>query len=829
MRRIINESAQMRIISFVTLVIMYIGSWAQGSISGNVLQEDSVGIPASSVYLLNTKLGAATNSKGYFKIENIPAGQYTLVVSSVGYQKSRQVIDIQSSKTANVIIILPELVTDLQPLVVNSGSITGGRLGMKDMPGSAYYVSPRELEKFNHTDINRTLRNIPGVNIQEEEGFGLRPSIGLRGTSVDRNSKITLMEDGILMAPAPYSAPAAYYFPTAGRMQAIEVVKGSSQIKYGPFTTGGAINLISSAIPNELTAKVRISGGSFGMHTAHVNVGASNKNFGYLVETFQYGAEGFKELPNGANTGFDKQDYMVKLRANTNPDAKVYQSVTLKLLSVNEISNETYLGISDADFLINPIQRYAASQVDKITTNQRSVSLSHFARITKNIELNTVGYYSQFGRNWYKLNNMRDTNTAGSSVQLNAIVDNPENYPHLFAMMRGETDSHNGAFNVRANNRKYYSQGVQSTLGVKYLTGLVAHKIDFGVRLHYDNMDRFQWDDRYRMTNGVLLQTTTGTPGTESNRIEDAFAFASHLQYTVNYKKLTTSTGVRMERITMNGWNFGRNNVDRDFTDTNLVGTTNSVMAFMPGVSVDYKVNKQIQLFGGAHKGFAPSGNRVDTRPEESMNFEAGVKFNNHDYMAFNVCGFYTNYSNLLGVDLAASGGGGTTDLFNLGSAQVVGIESHVVYDPLAQQNLNLSLPITLSYTYTNAIFTSDFNNNGYGDWGVVQNGDQVPYIAPHQLSLNTSLEYKNWAIHLSSRFMDAMRTESGSGELVPELSTDSYFILDANVNYALNKHVSCFGGVNNFTNQSYIVARRPYGVRPGMPRMVQIGIKATF
>ena len=153
-----------------------------------------------------------------------------------------------------------------------------------DVPGSAQYIGPRQLEKFSYNDIQRILRDVPGVNIQEEDGYGLRPNIGMRGTGSERSSKITVMEDGVLMAPAPYAAPAAYYFPTAGRMQGVEVRKGSSQIKHGPYTTGGALNLISTQIPNEFAGHAEVLAGADDDRTIHAHVGHAFENVGFLFE-----------------------------------------------------------------------------------------------------------------------------------------------------------------------------------------------------------------------------------------------------------------------------------------------------------------------------------------------------------------------------------------------------------------------------------------------------------------------------------------------------------------------------------------------------------------
>ena len=142
--------------------------------------------------------------------------------------------------------------------------VSGGKEGARTMSGSAYVLDKADLEQFDFSDLNKVLSTIPGVYIRQEDGFGLRPNIGLRGVTSERSQKITLMEDGILITPAPYSAPAAYYMPNVSRMSTVEVVKGPATIKYGPNNVGGSVNLVTPAIPDEQTGFVDLGAGSDG-------------------------------------------------------------------------------------------------------------------------------------------------------------------------------------------------------------------------------------------------------------------------------------------------------------------------------------------------------------------------------------------------------------------------------------------------------------------------------------------------------------------------------------------------------------------------------------
>lgn len=812
----------MRFLLPLFLILSTAAIGQKATLSGTIMNIDSSSaLPGVSVYLDGTSKGAATNAKGFYEITEIDPGSYNLVVSSVGYFTLKKEVSFESGQHLEVNLSMIESVTTLTGVTV----MTGGSEGLKDIPGSAQYISPAEMQKFSYTDINRTLRAVPGVNLQEEDGFGLRPNIGLRGTGVERSSKISLMEDGILMAPAPYAAPAAYYFPTIGRMHAVEIMKGSSQIKYGPYTTGGAINLISTQIPDRFGGRVHLMGGSFGGKNLHAYVGNSHSNVSYLVETFQYSSDGFKDLDGGGNTGFNKEDYVAKVSVNTDADAKIRQTLMFKTGYMKEVSNETYLGLTQTDYDITPYRRYSGSQVDQMNTEQTQFSLTHTVIFSDKVNINTTLYRNDFSRNWYKLDKVKDG--SGSSAGIADILDDPEKFTESYGVITGTTSTNDDALTVKANNRDYYAQGVQMVGEFKPGRGeVVSHDIVAGVRVHTDQIDRFQWVDKYRMDEGVMELTDHGTPGTESNRVETADALAAFIQYKLKYEKLSVVPGLRYEHIGQTREDYGK--ADPDRTGVDLETRSNTVDVIIPGIGIDYQFSRYVSSFAGVHKGFAPPGSAEGADPEESVNYELGVRWTTRKGFYGQGVLFLNDYSNLLGSDLSAAGGAGTGDVYNAGAAESKGLELLVGYDIAFSKGSQISLPVSLTYTYTDAFFEESFES-GFEGWGTVSAGDQLPYLANHQFTLMLGVSHPKLAVNLSARFMDEMRTEPGTGTIPADQRTDAYFILDSSISYSVHKNIKLFGSVTNVNDSEYMVSRRPAGLRPGMPRSFMAGLKADF
>ena len=708
-----------------------------------------------------------------------------------------------------------DTIQHLDEVIIKANTILGNQFVAKNRTGSAYFISSKELAAFSATDISQVLSRVPGINFYEEDGFGLRPNLSIRGTSPQRSAKITLMEDGVLIAPAPYSAPAAYYFPTIFRMEAVELLKGSSQIQYGPHTTGGALNMVSTSIPDSFQARFKTNFGSFNSSQILTAVGDQKGPFGYLLEYANYNSDGFKNLDSNDHTGFDITDVVAKTRWIANKNAKNLQSVELKYHFYDERSNETYLGLTQHDFLKNPYQRYAASQGDLMEAQQQQVMVTHTIEFNKLFEMTTTGYFNQFKRNWYKLD---DVIFQGNKQSLAQVVSNPEEFSTHLELLTGAVDGAVNSLLLKANNRTYTSKGIQTKLDRHWYSSNGAfNDVEFGLRYHYDNEDRFQWEDGYQLINKDLVQNSEGVRGAQGNRISSATAFSSYLLYKWKHRGLTLTPGVRLEDITLMRTDYGSSDAQRTGSDLNE--RSNKVSVWIPGVGFNYTLSNQLSIFGGVHKGFSPPGSKTGEMPELSVNYELGSRFNLGSLSA-ELVGFVNDYENLLGSDNAASGGTGSLDQFNAGAVLVHGLEVLLNYQLITTSNFQW--PMSITYTLTNALFQTDFTSS-QELWGAVTIGDRVPYIPQHQWNINTGIVLPKLELNFNARYQGSFPTLAGIGPESKPLA--SYFIINAAARYKLSDQIDFKMNAINLLNEVYAASRVPAGFRAGHPFGLYAGI----
>lgn len=763
-----------------------------------------------------------TDADGEFSLENFPCQVCSLEISSLGFETLVLLVD-KAELTSPRSFQLQESVLNLGAVVIEGRSLTRGHLDAWKIPGSSHFLSSTELRKQQYTDPGRLLQNIPGVNVQEEEGYGLRPNIGIRGSGGDRSSKITLMEDGVLIAPAPYAEPAAYYFPLFGRMQGLEVLKGSSQIKYGPFTTAGAINVLSTAIPQSLSGKLSLRGGSFGGREVHAYAGTKKGVFSILAETFQIASDGFKALDGGGPTGFNLQDYVVKARLETANTAKgPYQMIEFKWQQSHELAHETYLGLTETDFESNPYRRYLGSQQDDINTKHQGLLATHVIRIAPQVELTTMVYHHKFSRNWYKLDALT---VSGQKISIaNGLAQDNATSPFYQALTGRYSGDH--TLWVKANNRKYVGQGLQTTLSMELpIKTWGTHHIDAGVRYHQDEADRFQWLDGYNAAGDQLILENAGVPGTESNRINSAAAWSGFVQYLWEIERWTFTPGLRYENIQMRREDFGKTDPQR--LGTAFTTSQNTAAIFIPGMGVSYQVQPGWALFTGVHRGFSPPGTNEGSLPEMSLNTEAGMRYFKNR-LGFKSVIFLDRYTNLLGKDLTASGGQGTGDIFNGGKAFSRGLELELKYHLQLKGSSQILMPVSLVYSYIETRFKHSFGSE-FEAWGNVKAGDWLPYIAPHRLYIQIGLESPKWKAEAIINYQSDMRSTAGQGPILPQALIPARTIFDFSLRYELNNQVSFFTQANNLFNTAYVAARHPAGLRPGLPRSIRGGVDIYF
>jgi len=740
---------------------------------------------------------------------------------------------------------LPPALPDEAPV---GETLVGRRRDARRVVGSAHVVNQETLERFEPDDVHRVLRGVPGVYVRDEDGVGLRPNIGMRGASSDRSAKVTLLEDGVLFGPAPYAAPAAYYFPLTTRMTGIEVWKGPAAIRQGPHTIGGAINLRTRPVPLTSTGGLDIGFGLVGpgreQSRLHGFAGdslalsgpLSGWSVGVLVEGARVESDGFKVIDGheDQSTGFVRDDVMLKARLGTSLVADVRHSLELKLGLQREESFESYLGLADDDFRAAPDRRYAASQDDAMTWLRTQGQLRYGLQVGA-VELDVVAYRHDLDRSWNKVNGVRGAPNLHDVLGFAEVGANPI----FLSRLQSSPDviDDDTAVLVGPNHRRYFSHGaaavarfdldVALTESTPASRGLVlGQRVEVGLRLHQDRIDRDHREAGFFIVQDNLI-SDGGVEVVTADNSAEALALAVYVADELRLGPLMVVPGMRAEII---GGRLEDRRQDKLVTESQQ-------LALLPGLGLGWAITEALTVIGGVHRGFSPvsPGQTGTVQPEESTNGELGLRFELEHQLGLTgeLTGFASQYDNIVGECTFSAGCVDDTGTQQNGGAAFVGGAEVAVRHrlPLRLLRATDALKLEGTFTWTSARFLTDFESS-HPLFGRVTAGDEMTYVPALQAALVSSLTAGPVDIGVAVGLVSAMRDVPGQQPFSTATArewTDAQAVIDVALSAEVAPGWRLSTRVDNVLNQRAIVSRRPFGARPSKPRTLLIALEADF
>lgn len=658
--------------------------------------------------------------------------------------------------------------------------VIGSAESLTVLPGSASTVSQKELEGSRVLTVNEALRKVPGVNVRDEEGFGLRPNIAIRGLNPTRSTKVTLLEDGIPLAYAPYGDNASYYHPSIDRYQSVEVLKGAGAMAFGPQTIGGVINYISRTPPQKFGGYVQGVIGSRDYGNAQVSVGGN----GMLLDYTHKQGDGARN-----NMNHKINDLNLKMvRSLGDRD-----SLALRLNYYNEDSQLTYSGLTQKEYELRGA-RYNPFKNDNFKAERVGLSATHDHEFSSGSLLTTNYYFSYFSRDWWRQASTTTDSQCGAAFTAGrnaGTVVNPDT-----------CDS------IQGRLRDYTTYGIEPRFVKSHKLG----EFQAGVKAHVERQDRRQINEKF---------VTNTAPTTAEDQTRDTQAFSAFVSNRFDVGQFSITPIVRQERIVSKRTNK-LNGVEGEALQHKATA----------GLGATWNPNKSTTVFTSFHQGFAPQrvedlvvgAGSVDVSPEKSGNFEFGLRRNMGDKARIQAAYFRNDFSNLIAVGSIA---GGSTPLAE-GKALFEGVEL------AASGEMNSGVFGRVAATWLpTAEQSSEFRGvvSGTAVSGSVA-GNRQPYAPRQTLTLAAGYEKNKLrgeveVQHVGEQFSDFSNTRnpsvSGQNGVIK-----AYSVFNTALNYQIDKALSAFMAVKNIGDNTYIVDRTR-GIQVGMPRLVQVGVRYSF
>ena len=670
--------------------------------------------------------------------------------------------------------------------------VIGKRENLAAIAGSGSTIESEDLEDARVFTVNEALRQAPGVFPRDEEGLGLRPNIGIRGLAPTRSSEVLLLEDGLPLTYAPYGDNATYSHPPLRRFERIEILKGASQIRFGPHTVGGVVNYISPEAPSDFGGDLFVAGGERGYGELAASMGGEVAGFRLLGHASATEFDGIRD-----NHALSFQDYSLRAEREIAPGHELIMRGAIN----REDSQVSYSGLTEAEFAADPFANPFPN--DRFDTQRYSGAISHGWTLSDDLKLTTSAYSLYFNRDWWRQSSnsaQRPSDAAcGGMANLSTTCG------------------------TEGRLREYHQYGIESRLNWTGALLGADTTIETGARWHTERQRRFQ----------VNATTPTGRTGTiVENNTRYAEAVSGFVLASLDYGALSISPGVRVESI-----EFERRN-----GLTGAQGRTD-LTEVIPGLGATYAIDPTLVVYAGVHRGFSPpraedvvsnAGGVVELDAERSVNWELGLRGEPADGLDIDIGAFVMDFENQI-VPASVAGGVGAT-LTSAGETRHSGAEASVRYSFRGAGLMtgdDVYVRTALTWVGEAEYVGQRFSNvSGFGATSVT--GNRLPYAPEWVASFAAGYAFGDWlnlqaeVQHTGEMYTDdlntAAPTANGQRGLIEHAT-----ILNLAANWTPGDGaITYFATLKNATDELYIVDRSR-GILPGAPRMFQAGLSLRY
>jgi TonB-dependent SusC/RagA subfamily outer membrane receptor len=287
----------MKKIIVLALFLVFVGTiFGQqfGEIRGTVYdRETNNPLPAASVVIVGTTIGAATDINGNYIIKNVRPGTYKVQARFVGYGSQTKDVTVRAGETATVDFYLAPTALQLDEVVVTG---TGTALEKRSVGNTVGTITIKDIEIAPVRSITEVLQGrVSGLVALPSSGqAGSAAAIRLRGlVSISQDNQPLIYVDGVRIdnANIDYGTvwtggqhPSRLNDIVPADIERIEVIKGAAATTlYGTQAANGVIQIFTK---KGITGQPTIS---FMIERGGVNVPKKLYSTGYLIGIFPTG------------------------------------------------------------------------------------------------------------------------------------------------------------------------------------------------------------------------------------------------------------------------------------------------------------------------------------------------------------------------------------------------------------------------------------------------------------------------------------------------------------------------------------------------------------